>query len=137
MLAAFYALGAASLALMGYIKSTELLFVVVFVVGASTLGTAVLRLRLCGRVLPNRRAIYRRGLCRRCWAPRRDPRADPDRRPGRIAVAARTELHGHRVAGLIGAVAVMMINHRLFASTHHFDATLETVAFESRHGDSR
>ena len=31
------------------------------------------------------------------------------------------------VAGLIGAVAVMMINHRLFASTHHFDATLETV----------
>ena len=32
------------------------------------------------------------------------------------------------VAGLIGAVAIMMINHRLFASTHHFDATLETVA---------
>ena len=42
VLVAFYAVGALSLTLMGYTKSTELLFVVVFVVGASTLGTQLL-----------------------------------------------------------------------------------------------
>ena len=29
------------------------------------------------------------------------------------------------LAGLMGAIAVMLINHRLSASTHHFDATLK------------
>src|SRR3954464_7585106 len=42
VLVAFYAAGAVSLTLMGYTKSTELLFLIVFIVGASTLGTQLL-----------------------------------------------------------------------------------------------
>jgi AAHS family benzoate transporter-like MFS transporter len=36
------------------------------------------------------------------------------------------------LAGLVGAVAVMLINHRLSASTHHFDATREAVSEPDR-----
>ena len=40
------------------------------------------------------------------------------------------------VAGLIGAVAVMMINHRLFASNSSLRRDAGNGTFESRHSDS-
>ena len=52
VLIAFYAVGAMALTLMGYTKSTELLFVVVFVVGASTLGTQLLAYAYAGDFYP-------------------------------------------------------------------------------------
>lgn len=48
VLVAFYAIGAASLTALAYTKSTELLFLVVFVVGASTLGTQLLAYAYAG-----------------------------------------------------------------------------------------
>lgn len=54
VLVAFYATGAVSLTLMGYTKSTELLFLVVFVVGASTLGTQLLAYAYAGEFYPRR-----------------------------------------------------------------------------------
>ena len=111
---------------MGYIKSTELLFLVVFVVGASTLGTQSLP-------TPMQASFIRPPSDLPAWALRRhrahrsDPRADPDRRPGLAAAAAGAELHGDRSGRPMGVAAVMLINHRLSASTDHYDATLETV----------
>lgn len=52
VLIAFYVVGAVALTLMGYTKSTELLFVVVFVVGASTLGTQLLAYAYAGDFYP-------------------------------------------------------------------------------------
>ena len=127
VLAAFYALGAASLALMGYIKSTELLFVVVFVVGASTLGTAVLAYAYAGGFYPT--AVRSTGVGFAGGVGRLGAILGPILIGGLVALQLPLEQNfmAIGVAGLIGAVAVMMINHRLFASTHHFDATLETV----------
>jgi AAHS family benzoate transporter-like MFS transporter len=52
VLIGFYVVGAVALTLMGYTKSTELLFVVVFVVGASTLGTQLLAYAYAGDFYP-------------------------------------------------------------------------------------
>jgi AAHS family benzoate transporter-like MFS transporter len=48
VLIAFYAVGAVSLLALAYTKSTELLFLAVFVVGASTLGTQLLAYAYAG-----------------------------------------------------------------------------------------
>ena len=102
VLVAFYAVGAISLTLMGYTKSTELLFLVVFVVGASTLGTQLLAYAYAGRVLSDRHPFDRRGLCLRDRAHGRDPGADPDRWSGLAEAAAGAELHGDRLGGPVG-----------------------------------
>src|SRR3954452_19756234 len=60
VLAAFYAAGAVSLTLMGYTKSTELLFPIVFIVRASTLGTQILAYAYAGEFYPT--AIRSTGL---------------------------------------------------------------------------
>jgi AAHS family benzoate transporter-like MFS transporter len=52
VLLSFYFVGAASLILMGFTKSTSLLFFVVFVVGASTLGTQLLAYAYAGSFYP-------------------------------------------------------------------------------------
>jgi len=52
VLVSFYAAGAASLTAMAYTKSTALLFLVVFIVGASTLGTQLLAYAYAGDFYP-------------------------------------------------------------------------------------
>lgn len=52
VLAAFYAIGTVALVSMGYARSTELLFVIVFIVGASTLGTQLLAYAFAGQYYP-------------------------------------------------------------------------------------
>jgi AAHS family benzoate transporter-like MFS transporter len=63
VLATFYAVGAAALTLMGYTKSTELLFLMVFIVGASTLGTQLLAYAYAGEFYPT--AIRSTGVASR------------------------------------------------------------------------
>ncbi|MGF6507109.1 MFS transporter [Paraburkholderia sp. 32] len=53
VLTAFYVVGAVALSLMGYTKSTVSLLVVVFVVGASTLGTQLLAYAYAGDFYPH------------------------------------------------------------------------------------
>lgn len=52
VLVAFYAVGAVALAALAYTKSTDMLFVVVFIVGASTLGTQLLAYAYAGDFYP-------------------------------------------------------------------------------------
>ena len=122
VLVAFYALGAASLALMGYTKSTELLFVVVFVVGASTLGTAVLAYAYAGEFYPI--AVRSTGVGFASGVGRLGAILGPILIGGLVALKLPLEQNFMAIglAGLIGAVAVMLINHGLSASSLHVDA---------------
>jgi AAHS family benzoate transporter-like MFS transporter len=127
VLVCFYLLGAASLTLMGFTKSTELLFVVVFVVGASTLGTQVLAYAYAGEFYPS--AVRSTGVGFAGGVGRLGAILGPILIGSLVALQLPLEQNfmAIGVAGLIGAVAVMLINHRLSASTHHFDAALETA----------
>lgn len=122
VLVAFYALGAASLALMGYTKSTELLFVVVFVVGASTLGTAVLAYAYAGEFYPI--VVRSTGVGFASGVGRLGAILGPILIGGLVALKLPLEQNFMAIglAGLIGAVAVMLINHGLSASSLHVDA---------------
>lgn len=131
VLVGFYALGAASLALMGYTKSTELLFVVVFVVGASTLGTGVLAYAYAGGFYPT--SLRSTGVGFAGGVGRLGAILGPILIGGLVALQLPLEQNfmAIGVAGLIGAVAVMMIDHRRSASTVHVDATLETASLKA------
>jgi AAHS family benzoate transporter-like MFS transporter len=52
VLVSFYVVGAVALTVMGFTRSTELLFVVVFIVGASTLGTQLIAYAYAGDFYP-------------------------------------------------------------------------------------
>lgn len=52
VLVSFYVVGAVALTAMGFTRSTELLFVVVFIVGASTLGTQLIAYAYAGDFYP-------------------------------------------------------------------------------------
>ncbi|NDZ18951.1 MFS transporter [Variovorax sp. WS11] len=128
VLVVFYALGAVSLTLMGFTKSTELLYVVIFVVGASTLGTQVLAYAYAGEFYPA--AVRSTGVGFAGGVGRLGAILGPILIGGLVALQLPLEQNfmAIAVAGLIGAVAVMMINHKLSASTHHLDAMSETAS---------
>jgi MFS transporter, AAHS family, benzoate transport protein len=125
VLVAFYVMGAVSLTVMGYTKSTELLFLIVFVVGASTLGTQLLAYAYAGGFYPT--AIRSTGVGFASGI----GRTGAILAPILIGVLVSLELPLEQnfmaigLAGLLGTIAVMLINHRLCASTHHYDATKE------------
>ena len=127
VLVAFYALGAASLTLMGYTKSTELLFVVVFVVGASTLGTAVLAYAYAGEFYPT--AVRSTGVGFASGVGRLGAILGPILIGGLVALQLPLGQNFMAIglAGLIGAIAVMLINHGLSASHHRVDAMLQAA----------
>jgi AAHS family benzoate transporter-like MFS transporter len=127
VLAAFYALGAASLALMGQTKSTELLYLVVCVVGASTLGTQVLAYAYAGEFYPA--ATRSTGLGFAGGVGRLGAILGPILIGGLVALQLPLAQNFMAIglAGAIGAVAVMLINHRLSASAHSLVAAPKTV----------
>lgn len=125
VLVAFYAVGAASLILMGYTSSTELLFVVVFVLGASTLGTQLVAYAYAGEYYPT--AIRATGVGFASGVGRSGAIVAPVLIGFLVSLKLPLEQNfiAIALAGLLGMVAVMLINHRLCASTHHIDATKE------------
>lgn len=127
----FYLLGAASLTLMGFTKSTELLYVVVSVVGASTLGTQVLAYAYAGEFYPS--AMRATGVGFAGGVGRLGAILGPILIGGLVALKLPLE-HNFMaigVAGVIGAVAVMLINHSLSASIQHFNAMPDPVSEKS------
>lgn len=125
VLVAFYALGAIALVTMGYTKSTELLFIVVFVVGASTLGTQLLAYAYAGEFYPT--AIRSTGVGFASGIGRTGAILAPILIGWIVSMKLPLE-HNFMaigIAGLLGTVAVTLINHRLAAATHHTDAALE------------
>ncbi|WP_075257943.1 MFS transporter [Herbaspirillum camelliae] len=113
VLVVFYIVGALSLTLMGYTKETWLLFVVVFVVGASTLGTQLLAYAYAGEFYPV--AIRSTGVGFASGVGRLGAIIAPVLIGALVALQLPLEQNflGIALAGLVGAVAVMLINHNL------------------------
>jgi len=128
VLVAFYAAGAISLTLMGYTKSTELLFLVVFVVGASTLGTQLLAYAYAGEFYPI--SLRSTGVGFASGMGRMGAILAPILIGGLVAMKLPLEQNFMAIglAGLLGMFAVMLIDHRLCASAHRIDATKEGKA---------
>ena len=111
VLVSFYALGAVALTLMGYTKSTELLFIVVFVVGASTLGTQLLAYAYAGEFYPL--AIRSTGVGFASGIGRIGGVVAPVLIGWLVSLKLPLEQNFFAIgiAGAIGTVAVMLINH--------------------------
>ncbi len=125
VLVAFYAVGAVSLTLMGYTKSTELLFMVVFVVGASTLGTQLVAYAYAGEYYPT--AIRATGVGFASGIGRAGAILAPVLIGFLVSLKLPLEQNFMAIAlaGLLGMIAVMLINQSLSASTHRHDAARE------------
>lgn len=117
VLVVFYAVGAAALTALAFTKSTEMLFVVVFIVGASTLGTQLLAYAYAGDFYPAHMRSTGMGFASGI---------------GRIGAIVAPVLIGWLVtlnlpleqnfmaialAGVIGALAVLLINQSRAASS--------------------
>lgn len=128
VLVIFYLIGALSLTLMGFTHSTELLFVVVFVVGASTLGTQLLAYAYAGEYYPT--SIPATGVGFASGVGRLGAILAPVIIGFVVAMKLPLEQNFMVIgaAGAFGTLAVMLINHRLCASTHHYDAVKEATA---------
>lgn len=116
VLVAFYAAGAVSLALMGYTKSTELLFLIVFVVGGSTLGTQLLAYAYAGEFYPA--VIRSTGVGFASGVGRLGAIAAPVLIGMLVAMRLPLEQNFLAIAcaGVLGTIAVMMIDHRRSAA---------------------
>ncbi|MFM0616077.1 MFS transporter [Paraburkholderia nemoris] len=126
-LVAFYALGAVSLTAMGYTKSTELLFVMVFIVGASTLGTQLIAYGYAAEFYPM--AIRSTGVGFASGVGRTGAIVAPILIGGLVALKLPLEQNFMAIglAGLLGMIAVILINHGLCASAPHKNAATEAV----------
>lgn len=117
VLIVLYALGAVSLTLMGFVKSTEVLFAMVFVVGATTLGTQLVAYAYAAAFYPA--AIRSTGVGFASGV----GRAGGILAPIIIGIIVGLNLPFEQnfmaigLAGFLGMIAVVLINHRLFAST--------------------
>lgn len=118
VLVSLYALGALSLTLMGYTKSSEMLFFVVFVVGASTLGTQLVAYAYAAAYYPA--AIRSTGVGFASGVGRAGGILAPIMIGALVALNLPLEQNFMAIAlaGLLGMAAVLLINHRLCASAH-------------------
>jgi len=125
VLAAMYALAAVSITLLGYKMPTELLFVVVGLAGASTIGTQIVANAYTGQFYPM--AIRATGLG---WA-LGIGRSGAILAPILIGVLVGMSLPLQQnfiaiaIPAVIGMVAVLMIQHGRSASAHHEDVSAE------------
>lgn len=119
VLVAFYAVGASALIVMAYTESTALLFPVVFIVGASTLGTQLLAYAYAGDFYPP--AIRSAGVGFASGVGRIGAIAAPVLIGWLVALKLPLEQNFMTIAlaGVIGAVAVLMIDQSLADSTRH------------------
>jgi MFS transporter, AAHS family, benzoate transport protein len=128
VLFSFYVLSAVSLVVVGYGAAPGLLFLIVCAVGAFTLGTQILTNAYGGMFYPT--AIRSTALGFNYGF-------------GRVGAIIAPVLIGWlvglnlvpqqnfvaiAVVGVIGAIAVALINHNVSASTHHIDAAAEREA---------
>jgi AAHS family benzoate transporter-like MFS transporter len=132
VLIAFYAVGAVALTLMGYTKSTELLFVVVFVVGASTLGTQLLAYAYAGDFYPP--AIRSTGVGFASGIGRIGAIVAPVLIGWLVSLTLPLEQNFMAIslAGVIGALAVILINQARAESSSAMRAPVAVA-----HGSAR
>jgi len=127
VLVAFYVVGAVALTAMGYTKSTELLFVVVFVVGASTLGTQLFAYAYAGDFYPP--AIRSTGVGFASGVGRIGAILAPVLIGWLVSLKLPLEQNflAIALAGLIGALAVTLINQARAESSRATSAMMETA----------
>jgi AAHS family benzoate transporter-like MFS transporter len=127
VLVAFYVVGALSLTLMGYTKSTELLYGVVFVVGASTLGTQLLAYAYAGEFYPT--AVRSTGVGFASGVGRLGAIMAPLLIGWLVSLKLPLEQNFMAIAlaGVIGALAVMLVNQTRAASSQGYKASTIAV----------
>lgn len=132
VLASMYALAAISITLLGYKMPTELLFLVVGLAGASTIGTQIVANAYTGQFYPT--AIRATGLG---WA-LGIGRGGAIVAPIGIGVLVGMDLPLQQnfiaiaIPAVIGMVAVLMIQHNRSASAHQEDVSAEIPDSPSR-----
>jgi AAHS family benzoate transporter-like MFS transporter len=119
VLVSLYAVGAASLILMGFVKSSELLFVMVFIVGATTLGTQLVAYAYAAAFYPA--AIRSTGVGFASGIGRAGGILAPIMIGALVALNLPLAQNFMAIgfAGLLGMVSVVLINHRLCDSVSH------------------
>lgn len=127
VLVAFYAVGAVALTLLAYTRSTTLLFVVVFVVGASTLGTQLIAYAYAGDFYPP--AIRSTGVGFASGIGRIGAIVAPVLIGWLVSLELPLEQNFIAIgaAGLIGALAVTLINQARADSARASQATMLAV----------
>lgn len=125
VLAAMYALAAVSITLLGQPMPTAALFFVVGLAGASTIGTQIVANAYTGQFYPM--AIRSTGLGLALGIGRTGAILAPI--VIGILVGMKLPLQHNFIAiaipAVLGMIAVLLIDHRRSASTHHQDATAE------------
>jgi AAHS family benzoate transporter-like MFS transporter len=125
VLASMYALAAISITLLGYKMPTEVLFILVGLAGASTIGTQIVANAYTGQFYPM--AIRSTGLG---WA-LGIGRSGAILAPIVIGVLVSMNLPLQQnfmaiaIPAVIGMIAVLLIDHGRSASTHHADVSAE------------
>lgn len=125
VLAAMYALAAISITLLGYKMPTEVLFLLVGLAGASTIGTQIVANAYTGQFYPM--AIRATGLGWALGIGRSGAILAP------IVIGALVGMNlplqqnfvAIAIPALIGMIAVLLIDHRRSASSHHEDLAAE------------
>jgi AAHS family benzoate transporter-like MFS transporter len=125
VLAAMYAVAAISITLLGYKLSTELLFIVVGLAGASTIGTQIVANAYAGQFYPM--AIRSTGLGWALGIGRSGAIVAPILIGALVAMNLPLQQNFVAIAipALIGMVAVLMIHHGRSASAHREDVSAE------------
>ncbi|MBA5689936.1 MFS transporter [Rugamonas apoptosis] len=119
VLVSLYAVGAVSLTLMGFVKSSELLFVMVFIVGATTLGTQLVAYAYAAAFYPA--AIRSTGVGFASGIGRAGGILAPIMIGALVALNLPLEQNFMAIglAGLLGMISVVLINHRLCDSVNN------------------
>jgi len=127
VLMVMYVLGAVFLSLMTVKTSQEVLYVIVALVGATTTGTQILTYAYAyaGQFYPT--AIRSTGVGFAAGVGRSGAILAPILIGYLVSLKLPLEQNFLVIAaaGVMGAIAVGFINHRVSASAHHIDATLE------------
>jgi AAHS family benzoate transporter-like MFS transporter len=125
VLAAMYAVAAVSITLLGYKLPTELLFLVVGLAGASTIGTQIVANAYTGQFYPM--AIRSTGLGWALGIGRSGAILAPILIGALVAMNLPLQQNFVAIAipAVIGMVAVLMINHGRSASAHREDVSAE------------
>lgn len=133
VLVTFYAVGAVALTVLAYTKSTEMLFFVVFIVGASTLGTQLLAYAYAGDFYPP--GIRSTGVGFASGIGRIGAIVAPVLIGWLVSLNLPLEQNFMAIAlaGVIGAVAVLLINQSRSASAVHDRVTRTSLPNISSH----
>jgi len=132
VLVTFYAVGAASLIALAYTKSTDMLFVVVFFVGASTLGTQLLAYAYAGDFYPP--SIRSTGVGFASGIGRIGAIVAPVLIGWLVTLKLPLEQNFMAIAlaGVIGAIAVLFINQSRAASSTAASTAPRTNVVQAR-----